>query len=201
MQSQPIQRDNLIYELPSILDRIELAKLFHAAQPLEVELGCGDGSFLVNYSKLHSERNFLGIERLAGRIKKVERKGRRLGLTNVRGVRIESTYFLEYLLPKESASALHIYFPDPWPKRKHWGNRMVNERFPELAAQALAPGGIVYLRTDDESYFQQMVAVFGASELFRSVETPRELTAVVTDFESEFNQRGIPTNYAAYQRK
>ncbi|MGN6555750.1 MAG: tRNA (guanosine(46)-N7)-methyltransferase TrmB, partial [Verrucomicrobiota bacterium] len=91
MQSQPIQRDNLIYELPSILDRIELAKLFHAAQPREVELGCGDGSFLVNYSKLHSERNFLGIERLAGRIKKVERKGRRLGLTNVRGVRIEST--------------------------------------------------------------------------------------------------------------
>ncbi|MGN6553578.1 MAG: tRNA (guanosine(46)-N7)-methyltransferase TrmB, partial [Verrucomicrobiota bacterium] len=112
-----------------------------------------------------------------------------------------STYFLEYLLPKESASALHIYFPDPWPKRKHWGNRMVNERFPELAAQALAPGGIVYLRTDDESYLQQMVAVFGASELFRSVGTPRELTAVVTDFESEFNQRGIPTNYAAYQRK
>lgn len=201
MQSQPIQRDNLIYELPSILDRIEIAKLFRAVQPLEVELGCGDGSFLVNYSQLHSERNFIGVERLAGRIKKVDRKGRRLGLTNLRGVRIESTYLLEYLLPKESVSALHIYFPDPWPKRKHWGNRMVNERFPGLAAQALASGGIVYLRTDDQSYFEQMVAVFGSSELFRPVETPGELTAIITDFESEFNQRGIPTNYAAYQRK
>lgn len=192
--------ENLIYELPSILERIDLARLFPKSQPLEVELGSGDGSFLLNHAKQHPERNFLGIERLWGRIKKLDRKGKRLGLENLRGVRIESTYFLEYLLPLESASALHIYFPDPWPKRKHQRHRLVNERFPELARNILQPRGIVFLRTDDRHYFEQMLSVFNAAKAFEAVETPGKLKAVVTDFEAEFNARGIPTNYAAYQR-
>ena len=197
----PLATENLIYELPSILERIDLARLFSKAQPLEVELGSGDGSFLLNYAKLHPERNFLGIERLWGRIKKLDRKGRRLGLENLRGIRIESAYFLEYLLPRESTNALHIYFPDPWPKRKHQRHRLVNERFTELARTILQPGGTVYLRTDDDNYFEQMQSVFNASELFRAVETSAELKSVVTDFEAEFNARGIPTHYAAYQRR
>jgi tRNA (guanine-N7-)-methyltransferase len=191
---------NLLFELRSIVERMDLAELFPRNQPLEVELGCGDASFLVNYAKLHPERNFIGVERLLGRIRKLDRKGRRAGLTNLRGVRIESAYFLEYLLPKNSAVALHIYFPDPWPKRKHLKNRLINERFPQLAQQALAPGGIVFLRTDDQNYFGQMQRVFGASPLFRAVETPDELSAVVTDFEKNFNARGIGTLRAAYRR-
>jgi tRNA (guanine-N7-)-methyltransferase len=174
----PLATENLIYELPSILERIDLARLFSKAQPLEVELGSGDGSFLLNYAKQHPERNFLGIERLWGRIKKLDRKGRRMGLENLRGIRIESAYFLEYLLPRESTSALHIYFPDPWPKRKHQRHRLVNERFPELARNILQPGGVVYLRTDDDNYFEQMLSVFNASELFRAVETSAELKIV-----------------------
>jgi tRNA (guanine-N7-)-methyltransferase len=191
---------NLLFELRSIVERMDLAELFPRNQPLEVELGCGDASFLVNYAKLHPERNFIGVERLLGRIRKLDRKGRRAGLTNLRGVRIESAYFLEYLLPKNSTVALHIYFPDPWPKRKHLKNRLINERFPQLAQQALAPGGIVFLRTDDQNYFGQMQRVFGASPLFRLVETPDELSAVVTDFEKNFNARGIETLRAAYRR-
>ena len=200
MQSVATPPQNLIYELPSIIERMELAALFPVARPLEVELGCGDASFLVDYAKLHPERNFIGVERLQGRIRKVDRKGRQRGLTNLRGVRIESAYLLEYLLPKNCAAALHIYFPDPWPKRKHRRNRLINERFTQLAHEVLAPEGIVYLRTDDQDYFKQMERVFGASPLFRAVETPEELSAVVTDFEKGFNARGIGTLRAAYQR-
>src|SRR5258707_12306061 len=109
----------LIHPITSIVDRLHLAALFPRVQPLEVELGSGDGSFLVNYARLHPEQHFLGVERLLGRLRKLDRKGRRAGLANLRGLRIESAYFLEYLLPRESAAALHIYFPDPWPKRKH----------------------------------------------------------------------------------
>ncbi len=201
MQSVASPPQNLIYELPSILERMDLAALFSTAQPLEVELGCGDASFLVNYAKQHPERNFFGVERLLGRIRKVDRKGRRMGLTNLRGVRIESAYLLEYLLPKNCAVALHIYFPDPWPKRKHRRNRLINERFTQLAHQVLAPGGIVYLRTDDLDYSKQMHTVFGASPLFHPAETPHELSAVVTDFEKNFNSGGIATLRAAYQRR
>ena len=194
-----IALDNLIYLLPSILERLDLAKLFQKSQPLEVELGCGDASFIAEYAARHPERNFIGVERLLGRIRKLDRKGRRGGLTNLRGVRIECSYFLEYLLPPHSATALHVYFPDPWPKQKHRKNRLINERFPELARAALTPGGAVYLRTDDPDYFGQMCAVFAGNPAFRLAETPPELATLLTDFEREFNARKIQTRRAAYQ--
>jgi tRNA (guanine-N7-)-methyltransferase len=190
---------NLIYELPSILERLDLCKIFALAQPLEVELGSGDGSFLADFAKSKPEHNFIGIERLLGRIRKMGRKARRAQLTNLRGIRIESSYFLEYLLPVHSVETLHIYFPDPWPKRKHRRYRLINERFPALAHQALAAGGTVYLRTDDSDYFEQMNSVFAASSLFRATETPAELAGLLTDFERDFNARGIGTLRAAYR--
>jgi tRNA (guanine-N7-)-methyltransferase len=190
---------SLICTLPSIVDRIDLAGLFPTDQPLEVELGSGDGSFLAEYARRHPGHNFIGVERLLGRMRKLDRKGRRAGLTNLRGVRIECAYFLEYLLPPGSASALHIYFPDPWPKRRHRRHRLINERFPGLARQALAPGGTAYLRTDDEDYFQQVVAVFQPCNEFRPVETPGELAGLLTDFERDFQARGVRTLRAAYR--
>ena len=190
---------SLIYALPSIVERLDLAKLFERAQPLEVELGSGDGSFLAEYARQNPEHNFIGVERLLGRLRKLDRKGQRAGLTNLRGVRLECAYFVQYLLPPGSVRALHIYFPDPWPKRKHRRRRLVNERFPALARQALQPGGRGYLRTDDPDYFEQMVRVFGAEPAFHSVDTPAELAAQLTDFEREFLARGIKTRHAAYQ--
>ena len=192
---------NLIYDLPSVIERIELANLFQKTQPLEVELGCGDASFLVEYARRQPMKNFIGVERLLGRIRKLDRKGRRAGLMNLRGVRIESSYFLEYLLPPHGAAALHVYFPDPWPKKKHQRHRLVGERFPALARAALAPGGVVYLRTDDADYFQQMTEVFGAAAEFQKMETPIELAELLTDFEREFNSKGTKTLRAAYRNR
>ena len=198
---QPSRSRGLLHELKSILLPIDLASLFGKAQPLEVELGCGDGSFLAEYAQRHPERNFIGVERLLGRIRKLERKGQRAGLTNLRGVRIESSYFLEYLLPAHSTHALHVYFPDPWPKRKHRRHRLVNERFLALAAQTLAPQGAVYLRTDDADYFEQMLSVFANSAEFEAVDTPEELSSLTTDFEKDFLARGIHTRRAAYRKR
>ncbi len=191
---------SLIYDLPGIIERIELAPLFTRAQPLEIELGSGDGSFLADYARAHPERNFIGIERLLGRLRKLDRKGRRAGLTNLRCLRIESFYFLEYLLPRQSASAVHVYFPDPWPKRKHRRHRLINERFPEVARAALVPGGVVYLRTDDADYFGQMVEVFaGVTQWFKPVDAPAELVAFKTDFERQWEAEGRTTLRAAYR--
>lgn len=190
----------LLYRLTSILERLDLAQLFPKPQPLEVELGSGDGSFLVHYARLHPERNFIGVERLLGRLRKLDRKGRRAGLANLRGIRIESGYFLEYLLPRGSVSVLHIYFPDPWPKKRHQRRRLVNDRFPALACQVLAPGGVVCLRTDHEEYFAQMNDVFAANASFHPVETPQELASLLTDFESDFQAKGIRTHRAAFAK-
>jgi tRNA (guanine-N7-)-methyltransferase len=190
----------LIHQLTSIIEPLALEKIFPREQPLEVELGSGDGSFLIEWAKLNLQRNFVGIERLLGRIRKLERKTQRAGLTNVCCVRIESSYFIQYLLPTSSVSALHIYFPDPWPKRRHWERRLVNFAFPELARRAVCRGGVVYLRTDNGDYFQQMTEVFGANQHFRAIEIPAELASVKTDFEREFLARGIATLRAAYEK-
>jgi len=182
----------------------EYAPAFNHASnshPLEVELGSGDGSFLVNYARTKPGTNFLGVERLLGRLRKIDRKSKRLGLTNVRLLRIEASYLLEFLLPKKSVQALHIYFPDPWPKRKHRKNRLINEQFTCLAESVLKPSGLVYLRTDDQDYFTQMTQVFGSSPVFEPAETPDGLQMSVTDFERNFNARNVPTLRASYRLK
>ncbi len=191
--------NNLVVQLASVIAPLNLEVLFPAPQQLEVELGCGDASFLVEYARRHPDRNFIGVERLLGRLRKLDRKGCRAGLTNLRGVQIESSYFLQYLLPRHSAAALHIYFPDPWPKKKHRKNRLINVSFPRLARAALVPDGVVYLRTDDADYFAQMTEVFGGSAEFRAAETPAGLADLPTDFECEFHARGIRTLRAAYR--
>ncbi len=192
---------SLIFRPDTYVERIDPARLFPRAAPLEVELGSGDGSFLAQWAAAQPQHNFIGVERLLGRLRKLDRKGQRAGLANLRLLRIEASYAVEFLLPPGAVQALHIYFPDPWPKRKHHKNRLVNPRFTEVAAQALAPGGTVYLRTDDANYFAQMIEVFAANPQFGPVETPAALSATLTDFERGFLARGVATRRAAYQRE
>lgn len=198
MKSAP--GSSLIYTPASILERLKPAELFPANQPLEIELGSGDGSFLAACATAHPETNFIGVERLLGRIRKLDRKGQRAGLQNLRLLRLEASYVVQWLLPPASVRAIHIYFPDPWPKRRHWKNRLINEEFTSLARAALEPHGIIFLRTDNKDYFDQMVRVFSENPRFKLVATPPELLAFQTDFERGFTAKGIPTLTAAYQK-
>jgi tRNA (guanine-N7-)-methyltransferase len=191
----------IILQPASYVEKLPLRDLFVTPHPLEVELGAGDGSFLVAWAAQNPARNFLAVERLLGRLRKAERKIRRAGLTNVRLLRIEAGYFLEYMLPAGSVAALHVYFPDPWPKRKHHRHRLINDHFTHVTANLLQPNGIIYLRTDDKPYFAQMTAAFAGNNAFRPVETPPDLKAVLTDFERDFQARGVSTNHAAYLLK
>lgn len=126
---------------PDILSRLDFAALFGNTAPVELELGAGDGSFLLQYSAAHPEVNFLGVERLFGRLRKIDRKGRRQGLKNLRGLRMEATYLMDWMIAPASLSAIHVYFPDPWPKKRHHRRRLINPAFAALAAQSLMPGG------------------------------------------------------------
>lgn len=191
---------SVVCPIESILEPLDWAAWFPGGMRVEVDLGCGDGSFLAEYARRNPERGFVGVERLLGRLRKLQRKALRSGLVNVRGVQIEAGYFLRYLVPAESLAALHVYFPDPWPKRRHHRRRLVNDSFPGLALQALPPQGRVYLRTDDPDYFSQMQRVFRAHVGFREVETPGDLHVILTDFEREFQRRGVATRRAAFER-
>lgn len=190
----------MIYEFGSIVERFDFRAWFPREQPVEVELGSGDSGFIVERARRNPDRNFVGVERLLGRLRKLDRKGRRLGLTNLRGVRIEAGYCVEYLLPLGGVECLHIYFPDPWPKRRHWRRRLITERFPSLAWRVLVPSGHVYLRTDDPEYHAQMKTVFAAHPGFVECDTPEELAAMRTEFECDFVAVGRTIWRLAYAR-
>lgn len=195
-----ISDEKFILRSFSITESLPLGTMFPKEQPLEVEIGAGDGSFLIAYAKAHPDLNLIGLERLLGRLRKIDRKARRASLENIRLLRLEAAYFVQYMLPREAVRAFHIYFPDPWPKRRHWKNRLINDAFTRTLHNALAAGGIVYLRTDDQPYFTQMLEVFGNNPTFEKIETPPELLKVVTDFERNFHLRGVATNHATYRK-
>jgi len=134
--------------------RLECAALCRDGRPLEVDLGCGDGSFLLEMARHYPDRDFLGVERLLGRIRKVCRKATRQGLENARVLRLESRYVIEWLLPDAAVSRLHLLFPDPWPKVRHHRRRLVQAEFLSAVSRVLVPGGEFLFMTDHEEYFK-----------------------------------------------
>ncbi|MCH2378712.1 MAG: tRNA (guanosine(46)-N7)-methyltransferase TrmB [Pedosphaera sp.] len=189
----------LLHDFQSITEPLCFEELFPAVQPAELEIGCGDGGFLFQMAQQHPGRNFLGVERLLGRIRKLSKKGQRASLTNLRLLRLEGRYVMKYLLPEKAFEAIHVYFPDPWPKDRHARHRLVDEEFTQNAALLLKRGGVVHLRTDDATYFKQMQTVFGSHGGYVEENTPAELAARVTEFEVEFNSQGKPTNRASWR--
>ncbi len=147
--------------------RLERDELCEARRLLEVDLGCGDGSFLMALAQHHPDRDFLGVERLLGRARKVCRKITRRHLDNARVLRLENRYVVEWLLPEAAVSRLHLLCPDPWPKVRHHRRRLVQVEFLEALRRVLVPGGEFLFMTDHEDYFQwaeEKVALFGGFE-------------------------------------
>lgn len=153
---------------PDYFRRLEPGDLARDGRPLEVDLGCGDGSFLLEMAKHHPERDFLGVERLLGRVRKVCNKLTRRGLANARVLRLESRYTVEWLLPESAVSRLHLLCPDPWPKVRHHRRRIIQPEFLEAVHRALVPGGEFLFMTDHDDYFEwtaEMVGRFPGFEI------------------------------------
>jgi tRNA (guanine-N7-)-methyltransferase len=180
--------------------RAELSDIFSRAAPLEIDLGCGDGAFLLAMAARFPERNFLGTERLLGRVEKVCRAIARNHLGNARILRLESHYAVKWLLPIACADVVHIGFPDPWPKRHHHPRRLFQDEFMPALHQVLAPGGEVRIKTDDQPYFLWIEKVISRANGFARVDWPEEPGYPKTDFEQHFVDQGLPI-YRARLRK
>lgn len=150
---------------------------------LEVDLGCGKGRFLLARAAKNPETNFLGIDRMLRRIRKVDNRARRLELDNLRLLRVEAYYAVAHLLPPAAVDVCYIFFPDPWPKARHEGHRLFNPVFLAALHRALAPGGTVHVATDHAPYFEQLAAVFAADARFAPVAPFMPAADEQTDFE------------------
>src|SRR5271154_6441809 len=127
--------------LADICQRFDWRALFGNDRPIELDLGAGDGGFALSYAQQHPEVNLLAVERLLGRVRKIEKRAVRAGLTNLRVLRLQFGYTVKYLLPNANVAIAHIMFPDPWPKRRHWPRRLMQPEFVRALAAALKPGG------------------------------------------------------------
>ncbi len=171
--------------------KLERAEICRGGRPLEIDLGCGDGTFLMEMAREYPEREFLGVERLLGRVRKVCKKITRRHLENARVLRLDSRYVVEWLLPEASVSRLHLLCPDPWPKLRHNRRRVMQLEFLEAVRRALVPGGEFLFMTDHEEYFQwaeEKVAAFGKFE--RLEWTEDTFFYPKTDFQKQWEAEG-----------
>lgn len=140
-------------------NEIDFTRIFGRCAPVHIEIGSGKGTFLVNQAKSQPQNNFLGIE-WANKYYRhaVDRVGR-WALTNVRVIRTEAAGFLAEFIPDGSIDCFHIYFPDPWPKKRHHKRRFFNQANLEQMLRSLKPDGTIRIATDHAGYFEQIEKV------------------------------------------
>ena len=187
----------LIAQSPeSLTNRLDLEKIFRRKAPLHVDLGCGDGSFLCALAQRLPDKNFLGIERLSGRVRSTARKA--AGLDNVRLLQMESSYAVRYLLPAESVETFYLLFPDPWPKRRHHRRRLVKPDFLNSIHTALRKDGVIYIATDHLDYFRKIKETAGSTPGFAIDDADVDLPQ--SKFGLAFRQKGAPIHWLALRK-
>ena len=170
--------------------KLSKEEIFETNRPLEIDLGCGDGSFLVAMASHYPERNFLGVERLLGRVRKVIRKAEKNSLLNLKVLRLELSYTIEWLLPDDCANRMHLLFPDPWPKKKHHKRRMVNKSFCESLVRILKEDGEFLFKTDHPDYFEESMLALENFDLLEQVPWNTDDFYPITDFERIWTKEG-----------
>ncbi len=142
--------------------RFDAAEAFGRVAPLVVEIGSGTGEATLAYAASHPELDHLAVEVYRpGASRTVIRAGA-AGLTNVRVLESDGRALLATGLAPASVAALHVYFPDPWPKKRHHKRRLVDAGLTADVARVLAPGGVLRLATDWQHYSEQMLEVCSA---------------------------------------
>ncbi|MBN1347600.1 MAG: tRNA (guanosine(46)-N7)-methyltransferase TrmB [Phycisphaerae bacterium] len=142
----------IIAEPPGIGEVLDVAGLFTRAAPIEMEIGCGKGGFLLRRAREHPQRNYFAIEWASKYYTYAADRFRRWGLDNVRLMRTDARHLMTHQFPNAVLSVLHVYHPDPWPKKRHHKRRLFNAEFVDAAVGALIPGARWAVQTDHAEY-------------------------------------------------
>ena len=182
---------------------------FGDAALFELEIGCGKGGFLLRRAQQRPDLHLLGIEWANKFFKYTAYRMARRDIANVRIMRTDAGPFVRHHLPPACLAALHVYHPDPWPKKRHHKRRLIQADFVAAAARALAPGGRWALQTDHAEYFAWMQEVFAASaEPAGLAPIPYDDPAfgivedfAQTNFEIKYRREGRPIYRMALQKQ
>lgn len=176
---------------------LDMNSWFPRAAPLHLEIGSGKGTFLLQEAPAHPQVNWVGIEYEHEFFKIAADRLRRHGVTNVRMLCLDAGDFVHWRVASASLEAVHLYFPDPWPKTRHHKRRMIQDRFLSDCARVLAPGGVLRVATDHAPYWAWMRTHFdrwtGPDQPFDEVPFERPSSAkegelVGTNFERKYRR-------------
>lgn len=187
-------------------ETLDWKSVYATENPVIIEIGSGSGRFLINSARENPDKNFLGIEKSLKYSRVLNRRAQKAALLNLRLLNTEAGYFVSRYIPENSVAEFHIYFPDPWPKKRHRKRRLVVPFFVQAMTRALAPGGAIHYATDFKDYFDQMLAVSrdceGISEISCVTLSPEDQDpeAALTNYERKYLIQGRPIYKAAYRK-
>ena len=172
--------------------QIDLESLFPKSQPIVMEVGYGMGEATWQIAKANPNTNYLGVEVHVPGVGKLMARLDEYELTNVRLIERDVFEVLHYMVKDSSLAGVHLFFPDPWPKKRHFKRRIVNERFLADVAAKLKPGGYLHIATDWVPYAEWIKEVFSNTNLFTGGVTERPDWRPLTRFEGQ----GISKDHA-----
>lgn len=187
-------------------DALDFELLFGRAAPCHLEIGFGMGDALAGMGHAHPENDYLGIEVHSPGVGSFMQKAHALELNNVRVISADAVELLEKRIPNASLDAVYLFFPDPWPKRRHHKRRIVNPAFAALVARKLKPGGHFHMATDWQDYARHMLQVMSAAHDFTNVAgekqfAPRPDYRPLTKFERRGQRLGHGIWDMIFERK
>lgn len=178
---------------------LDLAALFGRDAPCFLEIGFGDGEALAALAARYPDNDYLGIEVHRPGIGHLLLELERRALANVRLFQADAVEILEHHIPDHALAGIFLFFPDPWPKKRHQKRRIVQLEFLNLAARKLKPGGLLHLATDWQDYAEQMLRLLNDHPGFVNRVAPRQF-APRPDYrpETKFERRGRRLGHSAW---
>ena len=178
---------------------LDLDAVFGRRAPRVMEIGFGNGEALVSLARAHPERDYLGVDVFDPGIGRLLAAVAEQGLTNVRLLRGDAADILRDNVPPGSLHEVLLWFPDPWPKKRHHKRRLVQPAFAELVTSRLEPGGLFHLATDWENYAEHMLAVLEAEEGLENVAGPGNFCAARSERPvTKFERRGLGLGHGVW---
>lgn len=180
-------------------------RIFGNDRPVEVEIGIGKGTFLLRRARALPDVNFFGIEWANEFYRYAVDRMQRWKVPNVRIVRTDASLFVRNHCPPASIAVLHVYHPDPWPKKRHHKRRLFQRLFVDAAVRCLVPGGRLAVQTDHAEYFEIIQGLLRSTpELeevpFEAAEYGVEETGLGTNFEVKYLREGRSIYRIAFLR-
>ncbi len=167
---------------------------------IELDLGCGKGSFSTELAKKYPSRLVLATDVMIGRLRKLYKRNKREKIENMRLLRGDAWFLFNQCIPDGKLSRVHILCLDPWPKEKHRPNRLISSEFASRLHLKLCSDGVFHFSTDDKEYFESATGVIEKSGFFtRNDNAISDVTNIKTDFEKRWNQLGLDVFHAAWE--